>query len=157
MSRREIQDVYGYDLQSSENELDYNEYSIRTAKSKMTIYDKCISYKVADLQNAYGFESIHDMLGYSRCIENFPINEKEINKHFVRFPYYQQGHMTMSSFSLEPTLHQDALKISDIVSTDCIKFSDHGCGAGGVQLFIDKKSNYAIGIVLNSSASASIM
>jgi hypothetical protein len=154
MSREEIKEVYGYNLQSAGTELDFNEYSIRTAKSKMTIYEKSIAYKVADLQRTYGFASKEDMLGYSRCIAGYPITEKDINKHFVKFPYYLQGHMTRSSFTSEPTLHQDALRIGDIVSTDCIKFSDHGCGAGGVQLFIDKKSNYAIGILTKGEGNA---
>jgi hypothetical protein len=146
MSRKCIKEMYGYDLRSA-TEVDYNEYTRRTAKFKMTIYDKTISYRVADTQRAYGFPSRHTMKGYSRCIEGFPVNEKDINKNFVNFPQYQLSHFTRKSFTSEPTLHLDAQKIGDIVSTDCIKFSDHGCGSGGVQLFLDKKTQYAIGIL----------
>jgi hypothetical protein len=153
MSRDEIKEVYGYDLRSA-NDLDHNEYTIRTAKSKMTIFDKTLSYRVADIQRTYGFPSKHTLKGYSRCIEGFPISEKDINKNFVNFPQYQLAHMTRKSFTSEPTLHLDALKIGDIVSTDCIKFSEHGCGAGGVQLFLDKKTQYVIGILTKREGNA---
>ena len=64
------------------------------------------------------------------------------------------GRMTRKSFTSAPTLHSEALKIDDIVSTDSIKFSDHGCGAGGAQLFLDKKSRYATGILTKGEGNA---
>lgn len=149
-----LEKSHGYRFKTSENELDFEDYKIQTAKSKMTIFDKTISYRVADIQRSYGYPSIQSLLGYCRSIENFPITEKDIRKYFVNFPHYQLGHITRKSFTSAPTLHTEALKIGDIVSTDCIKFSDHGCGPGGVQLFLDKKTQYAIGILTKNEGNA---
>jgi hypothetical protein len=44
MSRDEIKEVYGYDLRSVDD-LDHNDYTIRTAKSKMTIFNKTLSFR----------------------------------------------------------------------------------------------------------------
>jgi hypothetical protein len=62
--------------------------------------------------------------------------------------------MTKKSFTSDSTLHTEALQIGDIVSTDCIKFKDHGCASGGVQLFLDKKSQYVIGILTKGEGNA---
>jgi hypothetical protein len=154
MSADDIRKTHGYSFLDKEGDLDFETYKIHTAKSSLSIHDKTISFKVADLQRTYGFRSMPKMLGYSRSIDGFPVTEKEILKHFVKFPQYQLGHITRKSFTSKPTLHHTPLQIGDIVSTDCIKFADHGCGAGAVQLFLDKKTKYAVGIFTKGEGNA---
>lgn len=153
-SSDEIKEVHGYSFVKAGDDLNFNDYKIRTTKSELTIFDKSISYKVADLQRTYRFRSKKKMLGYARSIQGFPVTESDINKYYVNFPQYQLGTMTRKSFTSEPTLHHEALQIGDVVNTDCIKFNDYGCGTGGVQLFIDKKSQYVIGILTKAEGNA---
>jgi hypothetical protein len=150
-----VQDAGNNSITSTVQEVNKTtENSIHTTKSKFTIYDKSIQYRVADTQRTYGFCSKQQLLGYSRSINNFPVASAEINKYFVEFPQYKAGHMTRKSFTSDRTLHTEALQIGDIVSTDCIKFKDHGCASGGVQLFLDKKSQYVIGILTKGEGNA---
>ena len=120
----EVQEVHGYNFSTEITAEDFAEHSIRTSKSTLSIHEKAISFRVADLKRSYGFCSKQQLLGYARSIENFPILEKEINKHYEDFPQYKMSHMTRKSFTSAPTLHSEALKIGDMVSTDCIKFSE---------------------------------
>ena len=154
MDSATVQEVHGYSFTGVEADINNTDCTIHTTKSKLTIFDKTIGYRVADIQRTYGYCSKQQLLGYERSIENFPVTEKDINKHFVNFPHYTKGRITRKSFTSEPTLHTEELKIGDVVSTDCIKFADHGGGAGGVQLFLDKKSQYAIGILTKGEGNA---
>lgn len=82
-----------------ENEID--NIGIHTTKSKFTIFDESIQYKVADIQRTYGFPSKEQLLGYESSINNFPISASDINKHFVEFPHHKVG------FQREKVLHHN--------------------------------------------------
>jgi hypothetical protein len=116
--------------------------AIRTVKSWTTTKETDIRYRVAHLTRQYGWCTKQQLIDYSRTIENFPVTEKQINKYYVIFPAAIQGKLTRSTFTYEPTLHTKPMKIGSIVSTDFIPFKDGNNGVAGVQLFLDKLSNF---------------
>ena len=63
LSVTEVQEVHGYNFSTEITAEDFLEYSIRTSKSTLSINEKAISFRVADLQRSYGFCSKQQLLG----------------------------------------------------------------------------------------------
>jgi hypothetical protein len=138
---------------------DFQSYidSVRTVHSKHSLFDKAIQYKVADLTRSYGWCTKQQLLGYSRCVQNFPVTEKQINKYYVQFPATVQGRLTRSTFSGESTLSTFPAKIGSKVATDFVSYQDKGNGVKGVQLFVDHYTLYVNAVFTSTSGTAATL
>jgi hypothetical protein len=131
--------------------------AIRTVNSSTTTKEGDIRFRVAHLTRQYGWCTKQQLIDYSRTIENFPVTEKSINKHYVVFPAAIQGKMTRSTFTNEPTLYTQPMKIGSFVSTDFIPFKDGNNGVAGVQLFVDKLSNFVYHVFTATSGTSKVL
>jgi hypothetical protein len=100
-----------------------------------------LQFTVADLQRREAYCSKEVLKGKARCTEDYPINEKQIERNFVNFPARHQGHMQKSTLFDKGTLRTSPSGIGTNVSTDCMPLA----GGKFIQLFIDRFSGFAIG------------
>ena len=115
---------------------------IKTVYSHLETNHTKIRDQVADLQRRFGYPSIHSMLELSKNIENFPVNEKQIKNDYVKFPWFDMGRMTRSTFNNSNKSRNIVNKIGDIVTTDSVNIKSYGSTYDVVHLYIDEHSKY---------------
>lgn len=134
-----------------------HEDALRTVKSWTSSKDKDIRYQVAHLTRQYGWCTKEELKEYSRNNEKFPVNEKQIQKHYVHFPATTQGKMTRSTFTNKPTLRTKPMGIGSFVSTDFVPFKEGGNTVAGVQLFVDKFISHVHAIFTPTSGTSKVL
>ena len=130
------------DIHSSTNATNSKSFQIKTVYSHLETKQTKIRDQVADLQRRFGYPSIHSMLELSKNIENFPVNEKQIKNYYVKFPWYDMGRMTRSTFDNSNKSRNIVNKIGDIVTTDSVNIKSYGSTYDVVHLYIDEHSKY---------------